>query len=85
VLEVCGTAPEPFEQIVRRYAAATGFVRRTMGSHLTAVHNLLAGLLTRAPVPSAIAARLRLPALNHPLLAADSREWRASHAPEPAR
>lgn len=84
VLEVGGTPAEPFEQTVSRYVAASGFANRTMRSRLTAVHNLMAGLMTRAPVPASIAQRLQLPALNHPMLAADSREWRASHMPEPA-
>jgi NAD(P)H dehydrogenase (quinone) len=83
VLEVSGTPAEPFEQTVRRYVTASGFANRTMGSRLTAVHNLIAGLLTRAPVPASIAQRLQLPSLNHPTFATESREWRASHVPEP--
>jgi hypothetical protein len=84
VLEVGGVAAEPFEETARRYVAASGFARRTLGSRLTAVHNLIAGLLTKAPVPAAIAQRLHLPRLNHPTLAADSGLWRASHAPDGA-
>jgi hypothetical protein len=61
---------------------ASGFARRTFRSNLTAVHNLVAGLLTAAPAPSAIAQRLHLPSLNHPVLAAESPSWRASHIPE---
>ena len=79
VLEVGGVAPEPFEQTARRYVAASGFSRRTVRSYLTAVHNLIAGLLTSTPVPVSIARRLQLPTLNHPALAAESAPWRASH------
>jgi NAD(P)H dehydrogenase (quinone) len=79
VLEVGGVAPEPFEDTARRYVQASGFAKRTLRSNLTAVHNLVAGLLTAAPVPSAIARRLQLPTLNHPVLAAESASWRASH------
>jgi len=82
VLEVGGVEPEPFEHVARRYVAASGFAKRTLRSNLTAVHNLIAGLLTAAPAPSAIARRLHLPALNHPLLAAESASWRAEHVPE---
>jgi len=82
VLEVGGVAPEPFEETARRYVQASGFDRRTFRSNLTAVHNLVAGLLTAAPAPSAIARRLHLPALNHPVLAAESASWRAAHLSE---
>ena len=82
VLEVGGVAPEPFEATARRYVEASGFGRRTFRSNLTAVHNPVAGLLTSAPAPSAIARRLHLPALNHPVFAAESPSWRASHVPE---
>jgi NAD(P)H dehydrogenase (quinone) len=81
VLEVGGVEPEPFEDIARRYVAASGFARRTFRSNLTAVHNLIVGLLTAAPAPSATARRLHLPTLNHPLLAAESTSWRAAHLP----
>jgi NAD(P)H dehydrogenase (quinone) len=82
VLEVGGVAPEPFEETARRYVAASGFGKRTFRSNLTAVHNLIAGLLTSAPAPSSIARRLQLPTLNHPVLAAESAPWRASHVLE---
>ena len=82
VLEVAGVAPEPFEETARRYVAASGFANRTIRSHLVAGYNLVAGLLTSAPVPATIARRLQLPALNHPVLAAESVIWRASHVCE---
>lgn len=82
VREVGGVDPEPFETTARRYVAASGFAQRSARSHMWAVHNLIAGLLTATPVPAAIARRLELPTLNHPALAAHSEEWRALHAPE---
>lgn len=84
VMEVAGVAPEPFDVIARRYVAASGFGKRTFRSNLTAVHNLVAGLLTSAPIPADIARRLHLPALNNPLFAADSTPWRAIHVPQGA-
>jgi NAD(P)H dehydrogenase (quinone) len=84
VLEVSGAAPETFEQTTRRYVAASGFAKRTVGSRLTAIHNLVAGLLTAAPDPGSIARRLHIPKINHPTLAADSAAWRLSHALDPA-
>ena len=84
VQEVAGVAPESFEDIACRYVAQSGFGKRTFRSNLTAVHNLIAGLLTSAPVPSDIARRLHLPALNHPMLAAESEPWRAAHLPQGA-
>lgn len=84
VLEVGGVAAEPFETTAQRYVAASGFAKRTMRSRMTAIHNLIAGLLTGAPAPAAIARRLQLPALNHPASAARSEDWLASHAPERA-
>ena len=84
VQEVAGVAPEPFEEIARRYVATSGFAKRTFRSNLTAVHNLVAGLLTSAPSPTDIAHRLHLPALNHPVLAAESGSWRATHVPHGA-
>jgi NAD(P)H dehydrogenase (quinone) len=84
VLEVGGVAPESFDEIARRYVASSGFGKRTFRSNLAAVQNLVAGLLTSAPTPSAIAHRLQLPDLNHPVLAAESAAWRAAHAGEGA-
>ena len=81
VLDVAGVPPEPFGKTVRRYVAATGFGRRTMRSRLTATHNLIAGLLTSAPKPAAIARKLELPILNHPAFATESANWMASHSP----
>jgi len=75
VLEVGGTPPESFEEIVRRYVAASPFAKRTVGSRLRAVRNLVKGLLTPAPDPKAIARQLQIPSHAHVALAADSREW----------
>ena len=79
VLEVGGVAPETFEQTAARYVARSGFANRTIRSNLAAIHHLVAGLVTSAPVPAAIAGRLQLPTLNHSVLAAESESWRASH------
>ena len=79
VLEVGGVEAEGFETTVQRYIARSAFRERTIGSTFTAIHNLLAGLLTPAPSPESIAERLKLPSLNHPSLAADSASWRALH------
>lgn len=84
VREVGGVDPEPFETTAQRYVAASGFARRSTRSHLTAVYNLIAGLLTTAPNPAGIARRLELPTLNHPASATASAAWLASHAPERA-
>lgn len=84
VQEVAGVAPEPFDVTARRYVAASGFGKRTFRSNLTAVHNLIAGLLTSTPVPADIARRLHLPALNNPLFAAESVPWRTTHLPQSA-
>ncbi|MGA7832547.1 MAG: NmrA family NAD(P)-binding protein [Terracidiphilus sp.] len=80
VLDVGGVDAESFEVTVQRYVAGSAFRNRTFGSTLSAIYNLLAGLLTPAPNPESIAIRLKLPALNHPSLAADSASWLASHA-----
>jgi len=80
VLDVGGMEAEQFDVTVQRYTAGSGFRNRTIGSTFTAIHNLVAGLLTPAPNPDSIARRLKLPSLNHPSLAADSAFWRDSHA-----
>lgn len=80
VLQVGGVEAEPFEVTVERYVAGSAFRNRTIRSTFIAIHNLVAGLLTRAPNPELIAARLKLPSLSHPSLAADSVPWLASHA-----
>ena len=80
VLELGDVEAEPFEVTVHRYVSVSAFRNRTIRSTLTAIHNLVAGLLTSAPDPTLIARRLKLPSLNHPSLAADSAPWLASHA-----
>jgi len=80
VLDVGGVEAEAFEVTVQRYVAGTKFRNRTIGSTFTAIHNLVAGLLTPTPNPDSIARRLKLPSLNHPSLAADSAFWLGSHA-----
>jgi uncharacterized protein YbjT (DUF2867 family) len=84
VLEVGGVEAEAFEMTAQRYVANSVFRNRTIGSTFTAIHNLVAGLLTPAPNPESIAKRLKLPSLNHPSLAADSPFWFDSHAMDSA-
>jgi uncharacterized protein YbjT (DUF2867 family) len=83
VPDVAGMEAEAFEVTVQRYIAGSAFRNKTIGSTLTAVHNLVAGLLTPAPSPQSIAGRLKLPLLSHPSLAADNASWLISHAIEP--
>ena len=49
-----------------RYVAQSGLSRGPVGSHVAAVKNLLAGLLTKAPNPGAISRRLHFPARRLP-------------------
>jgi uncharacterized protein YbjT (DUF2867 family) len=79
VREIGGRPPEPFESTARRYASAGGFDRRTAASTLRAVRGLIRGLLTPAPDPHDIARAMRLPALRHSTLSAESSVWLASH------
>ena len=75
VLEVSGHKPEPFEQIVRAYLSAPGATKRSSGTRLRAVMNLVKAALARAPHVATT-----LPDLPHWSLAADSASWRDSHA-----
>jgi NAD(P)H dehydrogenase (quinone) len=83
VLNVGGAAPESFEQIARRYVAASDFSKRTAGTMFRAIGNLAKGLATSAPDPELIAEELQIPRIAHAALAADSKEWQASHAASP--
>lgn len=85
VLEVGGAPPEDFEQIVRRYVAASPVVKRTAASKLRAARNLIKGLLTPTPNIDAIARRLEIPRIANAALAADSVEWRNAHGASAAR
>ncbi len=76
VEEVVGVPAEPFESIARRYLSAW---RRSPASTARAVGRMLRTLLTPAPRPEAIAARMGFPRLTHAARAADSAEWRATH------
>lgn len=84
VLDVGGEEPEDFESIVRRYVATSPLVRRTVLTRARAIWNLLKAMLTPKPNLEDIAARLELPQIAHARLAADSRQWHASHSPEAA-
>jgi NAD(P)H dehydrogenase (quinone) len=81
VLEVGGAQPEDFEQIVRRYVAASPLARRTVRSRLEAVYNVAAALLSPAPDLDAMARRIEAPTLSHARLAADSDAWLFLHDP----
>jgi NAD(P)H dehydrogenase (quinone) len=85
VWQVGGRKPEDFEHIARRYVGASRFRTRTVGTSLRAIGNLLRGLITAAPDPSAIADRLAIPRIGHAVLAADSAEWMGSHVPPSQR
>jgi len=81
VLDVGGSEPESFEVIVRRYVASSPFARRSLGSTIRALGNLIKVVTTAAPDPRSIAHGLELPTLGHAVLAADSAEWNHSHRP----
>jgi hypothetical protein len=76
---VGGSAPESFETIVARYAAASPLARPGFGGKLRAIGNVLRGLLTRKPDLRAIEARLEVPSTASARLAADSPRWRDTH------
>jgi NAD(P)H dehydrogenase (quinone) len=79
VREVAGTAPDPFEAIVRRYVQGSPFARRTLGAGTRALSGILRSMLTRGPDLERIASRLELPRLPGATLAADSPRWKAAH------
>jgi uncharacterized protein YbjT (DUF2867 family) len=81
VREVGGTEPEPFEEVVRRYAAAMPEGRRTVGRQVKAAWNF-ARILFTPPLDLARVERDQ----GHPLIdrseyAVDSPAWRAEHVP----
>jgi hypothetical protein len=82
VLDVSGEPPEEFEQIARRYLAATPLVRRTLNSRMRAVRNIVRAILTPSPNPEGIARRADLPNVDHAMFAGDSVLWRRAHDPE---
>ncbi len=75
VLDVGGEPPEEFEQIARRYIAASPCAQRSLGSRARAVRNLLKAVLTRAPNLEAIARHSDIPMVCHATLASDSTLW----------
>jgi NAD(P)H dehydrogenase (quinone) len=84
VLEVGGSPPEDFEQIVRRYVATSRSVKATIGAKVPATFRLMKALLTPAPNLAAIVSRFELPSISHAALAADSASWLRSHGCEGA-
>jgi uncharacterized protein YbjT (DUF2867 family) len=79
VLQVGGSPPEEFEEIVRRHVMTSPLARRSASAGLRAAFGLSRGLLTRRPDLRAIACRLAIPGISHAALAADSPDWRRSH------
>jgi NAD(P)H dehydrogenase (quinone) len=79
VREVGGRDPEPFETIVRRYAAASSLSRRTVASMTRAVWNLTRAMMTSAPDVAALTGQLGHPTIINGTLAADSAAWRNTH------
>ncbi|MEU6579776.1 NAD(P)H-binding protein [Nocardia sp. NPDC046763] len=81
VLEVGGSPPEPFDQIVRRYARSSPVTAHTASAKLRAAAHLVRALLTRAPNLDALARQGMNPPLDHSALAVDSPTWLDSHDP----
>ena len=81
VLNVGGTQPESFEQIVRRYVAASPVAKRTSSARALAALHLLRALMTPVPNIDAIERRSETPHIPHAALAMDSAGWLASHEP----
>ena len=79
VERVGGQPPEDFETIVRRYAAASPYVRRTPLSLARALLGLTRGMLTPAINLDAYARTHALPRLPSATLAVRSATWLGSH------
>ncbi|THD44380.1 MAG: NmrA family transcriptional regulator [Bradyrhizobium sp.] len=75
VARIGGKEPDGFEAIVRRYATASPFARRTIGAKGHALGLLMSTLLARAPDPGDTRRRLALPTLTNAKLAMDSERW----------
>jgi NAD(P)H dehydrogenase (quinone) len=83
VLEVGGSPPEDFEQIVRRYVAASALTKRTIGAKLRAALHLIQAAGTRAPEIDTTTPGGEPPTISHAVLAVDSPTWQQSHHREP--
>ncbi|GAB2523407.1 Rossmann-fold NAD(P)-binding domain-containing protein [Nocardia heshunensis] len=79
VLEVGGTPPEPFDDIVRRYARSSPLATRSVPAKFRAVAHRLGALLTRAPDLNALAYQAVNPPLTNPARAVDSLRWQHAH------
>jgi NAD(P)H dehydrogenase (quinone) len=80
VLEVGGSPPEDFEQIVRRYVADSVLTKRTIGAKLRAALHLMQAAATRAPEIDN-SARADTSTITHAALAVDSPTWLQSQDP----
>ena len=80
VEELTGGAPEDFEAIARRYAGASKLAVRGLGGAIREAAGLVTALLARKPDVSRIETRFGLPRIDNFALAADSLEWRMTHA-----
>ncbi|MFJ9370704.1 NAD(P)H-binding protein [Nocardia sp. NPDC101769] len=81
VLGVGGSPPEPFDQIVRRYARSSPVTARTATAKLRAAAHLVHAALTRAPNLDALARQGINPPVDHSALAVHSPIWLNSHDP----
>jgi NAD(P)H dehydrogenase (quinone) len=75
VLEVGGSPPEDFEQIVRRYVNLSKVTKRTISAKLRAALHLMQAAATRAPQID------KTSTITHATLAVDSPIWLQSHDP----
>lgn len=79
VEQITGRPPEPFEATAKRYLETPALVHRRFGtgSKLGAVTMLLQTALTSAPDLDAFERGLQAPAIQDPVLAHESSDWRA--------
>lgn len=75
VLEVGGSPPEDFEQIVRRYVNHSAVTKRTISAKLRAALHLMRAAATRAPEID------NASTITHAALVIDSPIWLQSHDP----
>jgi NAD(P)H dehydrogenase (quinone) len=75
VLEVGGSPPEDFEQIVRRYVNHSAVTKRTVGAKLRAALHLMRAAAARAPEID------NTSTITHATLAVESPIWLQSHDP----
>ena len=79
VERVGGSAPEDFETIVRRYAAANSMARPSMANKLRAIAEFGKIVLARTPDSAAYERAQNRPLLRDPKYGLDYEPWRRSH------